>query len=159
MHACVCMFVCVSACVLVCVCFSVPLRVTWHVHPHLYIYTSTCTLHRVRGLRVWLFSITLPCRQLHTVFRGCVHVCAYVHACMHVCACMLLCMEAPGTCCCISHTMHVVSLEPVMRWRPQWSRDRQVMMSEIIINNNNVEILSKSLSLLYSPVHVQSALF
>ena len=32
--------------------------------------TNTGTLHRMRGLRVWPFSITLPCRQLHSVFGG-----------------------------------------------------------------------------------------
>ena len=32
--------------------------------------TSTGTLHRVRGLRARPFSITPPCWQLHSIFRG-----------------------------------------------------------------------------------------
>lgn len=34
------------------------------------------------------------------------------------------------TCCRTCHTMQVVSLEPEIRWMPQWSVDRQVTMSE-----------------------------
>ena len=34
--------------------------------------TSAGTLHLVRGLRVQPFSVTLRCRQLHSVFGGCV---------------------------------------------------------------------------------------
>lgn len=34
------------------------------------------------------------------------------------------------TCCRTCHTMQVVSLEPEMRWMPQWSVDKQVTMSE-----------------------------
>lgn len=33
------------------------------------------------------------------------------------------------TCCWICHTMQVVSLEPEIRWMPQWSVDKQVTMS------------------------------
>ena len=61
----------------ICCCCCVPqlntLRVTRYVHSHLY--TSAATQHRVRGLRVWPFSITPPCRQPHSVFRGwCAHI-------------------------------------------------------------------------------------
>lgn len=34
------------------------------------------------------------------------------------------------TCCRTCHTMQVVSLEPEIRWMPQWSVDKQVTMSE-----------------------------
>ena len=37
-----------------------------HPHPH----TSAGTLHRVRGLHAWPFSVTLPCRQPHSIFGG-----------------------------------------------------------------------------------------
>lgn len=33
------------------------------------------------------------------------------------------------TCCRTCHTMQVVSLEPEIRWMPQWSVDKQVTMS------------------------------
>ena len=33
--------------------------------------TSAGTLHRVRGLHAQPFSITPPCRQLYSIFRGC----------------------------------------------------------------------------------------
>ena len=48
-------------------------RVTQYVHLHLYIHTCTGidTVPRVRGLRVWPFSINPPCRQPHSVFGGC----------------------------------------------------------------------------------------
>ena len=39
-----------------------------------YTCTSTGTLHRVTGLRVWPFSITPPCRQPHSIFKGCIAV-------------------------------------------------------------------------------------
>ena len=37
---------------------------------HTHACTSTGTLHRVRGLRVQPFPVTLPCRQPHSIFRG-----------------------------------------------------------------------------------------
>ena len=43
-------------------------RVTQYVYPYITC-TSTCTVHRVRGLRVRPFSVTPPCRQPHSVFK------------------------------------------------------------------------------------------
>lgn len=34
------------------------------------------------------------------------------------------------TCCRTCHTMQVVSLEPEIKWMPQWSTDKQDTMSE-----------------------------
>ena len=34
------------------------------------IHLQTCTVHRVRGLLVWSFSIILLCRLLHSIFGG-----------------------------------------------------------------------------------------
>ena len=52
-----------------CCCCSVP-QLNTGMCTHACTCTSTGTLHNVRGLWVRPFSITPPCRQPHSIFRG-----------------------------------------------------------------------------------------
>lgn len=51
------------------------------------------------------------------------------------------------TCCRTCHTMQVVSLEPEIRWIPQWSVAKQVTISEGGNNNRRYKLTPKSFSM------------